>query len=138
MDAYLESLVKKEEAAEEAATEEAIEEVGTEAEDAVEVVTAEVPEETVQEESDNAESESELTAEESTAELEEEAVAGPKEGDVIHVELIKVYKTPDVNQIAQNVTGNVTYLGKVGDFNIVSYMRHGFGIVKGYTLNDLR
>ena len=60
-----------------------------------------------------------------------------KPGDVIAVKYIRIYKTPDVKQIAKNYAGNVTFLGKIGDFNIISYMRHGFGTVKGYTLDKL-
>ena len=53
------------------------------------------------------------------------------------VDHIRVFKSPDVNQISRMVSGNVTFLGKIGDFNIIGYMKHGFGIVRGYTLNDL-
>ena len=63
---------------------------------------------------------------------------GLKEGDVVKVSCIRIYKTPDIKQIAKNYAGNVTFLGKIGDFNIVSYMRHGFGLVKGYTLDELK
>ena len=63
---------------------------------------------------------------------------GLKEGDVVKVSCITIYKTPDIKQIAKNYAGNVTFLGKIGDFSIVSYMRHGFGLVKGYTLDELQ
>ena len=59
------------------------------------------------------------------------------EGQIVNVSNIRVYKTPDTHQIGRSVSGNVTYLGKIGEFNIIGYMKHGFGIVKGYTPDQL-
>lgn len=169
MDAYLESLVRKDESA---VSEEVAEEVLDEVVDATEpVVEPEVAADTepkvvdkLEEGEESNDDEIDLgEAQEPTSTVEPEPIptaepevkpAAAKKadakveptptpasalnvGDIVTVKLIKVYKTPSVNQIAKNVTGNVTYLGRIGDFNIVSYMKHGYGLVKGYTLNDL-
>lgn len=156
MDAYLESLVKKDESTvSEEVAEEVIDEVIDATEPTVEPEVATNAESEVideleeSEESNNDEIDSEEEQEpisavepEPVPTAEPEGKAEPaltlNVGDIVTVKLIKVYKTPSINQIAKNVTGNVTYLGKVGDFNIVSYMKHGYGLVKGYTLNDLK
>ena len=52
-----------------------------------------------------------------------------------YVENIKIYKTPDSNQVTKTYTGNVVFKGQIEHFFIIEYVRHGFGIVRGYTLS---
>ena len=134
MDAYLESLVRKDEEPvytpeEVVPASEDFEPLPDEPEEAV-VET--VPEEVGEPQQEESEPVEEPTQEEKP-ESKPEEVAQVKEGEVISVNNIRVYKTPDTNQVARNITGNVTYLGKVGNFAIINYMRSGFGLVKGFT-----
>ena len=121
MDSYLESLVQ---VTEFEAKEEVADEVVVEEEPVVESPEVAEPIEEKKEE--------ELVEEEEPV-LSVPDPSNYKEGDIIKVENIKVFKTPDKRQISRNVTGNVTYLGKIGEYTIINYMRHGFGLVKGYT-----
>ena len=165
MDEYLESLVKKCEAAaavatEEAATEEAAEEVAVE-EEVVEQLTV-IPEEDEQE-SEAANQVEEPVTEAATKKVEtvifheligtpgkakeqvKEASKKSEKKKVSHADIpelevnkeydvkdARVFKSPDLKQISQLISGRVIYLGQVGDFAIVKYMRHGFGLVQGY------
>lgn len=151
MDAYLESLVKKDEVVETVETVEKVAEVAEPIEEAAEAAVAEpvaeqetvgeqetveeaIVRETSCENGDPAVVVTEPVVEKSKT---EKATTDHKEGDLITVEHIKVYKSPDINQIAKTISGNIKYAGKIGDFNIIWYMKHGFGLVKGYTLDDL-
>lgn len=48
---------------------------------------------------------------------------------------IRVYNSPSVKQVSRLISGRVIILGKIDNFTIVQYMKHGFGLVKGYTLD---
>lgn len=54
---------------------------------------------------------------------------------VYFVKDVKTYRSPDVRQIAKIVTGNIIYKGKIEEFHIIEYMKHGFGTVRAYALN---
>ena len=159
MDAYLESLVRKENVASDIELVDAESEKIDSVDGAVTEIGSEEPlEQTVDdstldsevtieegaelktniEETDSLESVKEEKSNEGNEEYESPVIGPELEiGQIVLVTNIRVYKTPDVKQMAKIVSGNVTYLGTIGDFNIVSYMRHGFGIVKGYTLDSL-
>ena len=57
------------------------------------------------------------------------------EGETIAVKHIRIYKSPDTNQVAKMYSGNVIYLGRIEEFSVINCMKHGFGLVKGYTLD---
>lgn len=48
---------------------------------------------------------------------------------------VRVYNSPNTHQSSQLISGKVIYEGKSGTFSIIKYMKHGFGIVKGYVNN---
>lgn len=121
MDAYLESLVKK---GNNADVEPSPEVSDDSVDNIVEVV------EDIAEDSVEVEVVLDKSDEPADAEIE---VVDYKPGEVIYVKSIKVYKIPDTRQIARSITGNITFLGRVDTFAIINYMRHGFGLVKGYT-----
>ena len=162
MDSYLASLVAKETATEEvpAPAEPVVEEVAKEVvqADPEEPVVEEAPAEEVEEEVVVEEEETKVPDSESEEKQPEPEVSKPepkpekqvnlkaadipsqphKEGDTIYLkETIRVYRTPDASQVARGVSGSVIYKGKIGEFTIVQYMRHGFGLVIGYTLDAI-
>lgn len=55
------------------------------------------------------------------------------DGDVIAVKDLKVFNVPDTGSPFRIITGNVTFRGAVDNFNMIEYMRYGFGLVVGYT-----
>lgn len=142
MDSYLESLVRKEAGAvpaeEEAVAEPVAEEITAEPE---EVVTEGAQEEVVDED----------PAEKAVPEPEEEAAAIDPAvteeanaeatvntaytiGQTIPVTNVKVFNTPDTGQPAKLITGNIIYRGEIAGFAIIDYMRHGFGLARGYAV----
>lgn len=54
-----------------------------------------------------------------------------------HAKTIRIFKTPDIHQVSTAYTGNVIYKGKIGEFDIIQYVKAGFGLVQGYT-KDLK
>ena len=141
MDQYLESLVKKTDNVTETVDTEAVTEVeiadGTVENVASEAVTA--PDEIMQEAAEPiieeaADTESQESNSEDIVSISEKSADTPKENDIITVTGLRVYPTPSINQLARTVAGNVVYLGQIGEFAIVEYMKHGYGIVKGYAL----
>lgn len=147
MNEYLESLVKKSELSEEPVTNEIEDEVATEDNNnESEVQSAEV---TVNPEVETPEIEITVETEDSsTASVEEEVVETESEehssgatvisennfniGDIIKVENEKIYSTPDVKSQYRLITGNIEYIGVFNDFDVVVYVKPGFGAIKGY------
>jgi len=148
MDAYLEKLVKKgsavAEEVEEAIEEEVVEEIEA-------AVTAE-PEPEVQEEADtNDETVTETVDEEAVPDVQLETVIEKDEQETetetdgatsngfiepnteIDAVNIRVYNSPDTRQLSRIISGHIVVLGQIEDFKIIEYMKHGFGLVKGYT-----
>ncbi len=76
--------------------------------------------------------ESEVPAGEVAAPIEEKAEVG-----VFKVRNCKIYAAPTLNIPARSFTGNVEVIGRVDNFKIVKYVRPGFGVVTGYTLDKL-
>ena len=154
MDAYLESLVLKNdeqavESAEIAAVDSTVveEDVNLDVAEAETITEASEPivEAAIEEPKKEEPAKKEEPKKEEKAKKEEKVEVTPAkkeqyaEGEVITLtNPIRVYKTPDIKQISKNVIGNVVYLGKIGDFTIINYMRHGFGMVKAYTLDSLK
>ena len=58
-----------------------------------------------------------------------------EEGKGYTVDLVRVYNTPDTHQVSKTISGKIVFLGKIGTFSIISYMKHGFGLVKGNVNN---
>lgn len=156
MDEYLEGLVKKTAPTEEVA--EAVEEVKEVVAEPVDEVVAE-PVETI-EETVEPESTTEAVKEEvaepeapkvevkkdepkkpAKKEVEPKKEAKPKKPDVklvvnreYDVKDLRVYNTPDIRQASKVISGRIVYLGQSQSetFTIIKYMRHGFGLVRGY------
>lgn len=147
MDSYLESLVKRDEYVEVETSVETVDESNViEVEEALpeaelEVVPVDTEEPLVDEDAEEVVAQEEEKASEPTPEDNKQPVISESEehvdGDKIKVENIRIYKTPDSKQVARNFTGNVVYRGKISEFTIIDYMRHGFGVVRGYTLNKI-
>lgn len=144
MDQYLESLVKKTNNITEIIdvdTNEAIAEVET-ADGAIEntvsgAVTA--ADEVMQEAAETAtedtlDKETQESSNEDIVSTSEKSADNHKENDIINVAGLRVYPTPSINQLARTVAGNVVYLGQIGEFAIIEYMKHGYGVVRGYAL----
>lgn len=89
------------------------------------------------------------TEEKSEAQLNEEAlevVRNDVEKDIIEddiklipgqeydVKSIRVYNAPDFKQVSRTISGRVVYIGSIEPFDIVKYMKHGFGMVQGYAV----
>jgi len=136
MDSYLESLVKKDEFVPE--KEEIEIEIGNE--EAAELISE--PESATQLEpivdqeiGENGDPSVVASAVEAAEVAEEPDVKNHEEGQTYFVRNIRIYKTPDINQIARNYTGNIIYKGQLEDVAIVEYVRPGFGAVLGYTLD---
>lgn len=125
MDEYLSSLVKKEAIAEEPVVETA-EEVVTE--------VAEETKEEVAKENKFEEEVKEDKKEYMTPNIKEEA-SQFTEGAEYDVKSVRVYRTPDTRQTSFTYSGRIIYLGKIGTFSIIKYMKHGFGLVQGYVNN---
>lgn len=137
MDEYLSSLVKKEAIAEEPVVE-TVEEV---VEEVTETVATEVVEEAKEEvaeehkfEEDAIKEVKEDKKEYVTPEIKEEA-SQFIEGEEYDVKSVRVYRTPDTRQTSFTYSGRIIYLGKIGTFSIIKYMKHGFGLVQGYVNN---
>lgn len=134
MDEYLSSLVKKEAIAEEPVVEtveEVVEEVT--ATEVVEEAKEEVAEENKFEEHAIGEVKEDKN-EYVTPEIKEEAPQFT-EGKEYDVKSVRVYRTPDTRQTSFTYSGRIIYLGKIGTFSIIKYMKHGFGLVQGYVNN---
>ena len=56
------------------------------------------------------------------------------ETTIVKVVKLPIYPTPSTNSPARIFTGNVEIIGKIDRFDIVKYVRSGYGPVKGYTL----
>ncbi len=56
-----------------------------------------------------------------------------KVGQQIDASNIRIYNSPDVHQVSKLYSGKVIYTGQIDRFAIVKYMKHGFGLVQGYT-----
>lgn len=58
--------------------------------------------------------------------------------DQVYVaQTIRIYRTPSIQQISFAYSGNVIYKGAIGEFDIIQYMKSGFGLVQGY-VKDLK
>lgn len=58
--------------------------------------------------------------------------------DQVYVaQTIRIYRTPSIQQISFAYSGNVIYKGTIGEFDIIQYMKSGFGLVQGY-VKDLK
>lgn len=152
MDAYLESLVKKPDEATSAVidTEALAEEIAQNSEPTEETINS-VAEESSAIEIDSVEPDKQSLGENGDPSVVTDINASTvtknqsvnnslqsgeyKPGETYYVTNIRIYKTPDVTQIARNYTGNVVYKGRIEDVYIIEYMRHGFGLVRGYTLD---
>ena len=64
---------------------------------------------------------------------DEDTLVATYEPKLISVSNIRVYSTPDTRGIARTVSGNIEILGYIEDFAIITYIRPGFGPVRGYT-----
>lgn len=54
-------------------------------------------------------------------------------GQEIDVKDIRIYNSPDIHQVSKLYSGKVIYTGQIDRFSVVKYMKHGFGLVQGYT-----
>lgn len=143
MDAYLESLVKKDGDVTEAkndtvdetivktTTEEQIEEPAKEEPAKEEPFVEEVKEEPVEEE---------LVVEKPTKEEKKQKKTKSsnvvlEEGKEYDVKPVRIYRTPDLHQVSFQFEGRLVYVGKIETFSIIKYMKHGFGLVQGYVNN---
>lgn len=149
MDEYLNTLVKKEDEVKEvveekvAAVEEPVvaEPIKEEVKEVVEEQKKEQSKKEVkiQKEEPKAEEKKsvEKKPEEKKVEKKESKKSGLVAGQEYDVDTIRVYAVPDEQQVSKTVTGKVVYVGTVEPFDIIKYMKHGFGLVQGY-VKDLK
>lgn len=145
MDEYLETLVKKEDEVKEAAKEEvaAVEEpvvaepIKEEVKKVVEEPKKEQPKKEVKIQKEEQKAEEKKSVEKKLEEKKESKKSGLVAGQEYDVDTIRVYAVPDEQQVSKTVTGKVVYVGTVEPFDIVKYMKHGFGLVQGY-VKDLQ
>ncbi len=79
---------------------------------------------------------SDAQAEAEIASEEVDSSTGHEIDEIIPVENIKIYSVPSTNGMARTFTGNIKYLGEVDRFKVIEYVRAGFGLVKGYTVDE--
>ena len=113
--------------------------VGLAANDAVEDV---VTESSVEVEESVESEETSVESEEVVADVEEEIkenitppVIEETISEIIAVRKLRIYSRPSTGVPARTFTGNVELIGHVDKFKIVKYVKPGFGVVKGYTLD---
>ncbi len=127
MDKYLESLVPKKKVTEQAYEPDEIE-IENPVEEADDAAMDDTISEAIEEVDDAVEDDAAPEQELKTEEVIEHEL--PK---VVNVSSIRVYSIPDRRGLARTISGNVELLGFIEDFAIITYVRPGFGPVRGYT-----
>lgn len=142
MDAYLESLVLKGEEVAEPVEEPVVEDLVVDeapADEPIEEVVAEpVADTNIGENGDPAVVIKEEVKEEPEQVVapESQPVSTDYEVDKMYfVNDIRVYSVPDDTTAFMLFSGNVIYKGTVDKYLVIEYVKHGFGMVKGYTLS---
>lgn len=144
MDEYLNTLLKKEDEVKEvveekvAAVKEPVvaEPIKEEVKEVVEEPKKEQPKKEVKIQKEEPKA-VEKKPEEKKVEKKESKKLGLVAGQEYDVDTIRVYAVPDEQQVSKTVTGKVVYVGTVEPFDIIKYMKHGFGLVQGY-VKDLQ
>ena len=131
---YLESLVKKgEEIVEEAVVEELEQSIDVEEPEEVaeEVIEEDAEEEVAEEAEEVAEPKPAQEAAPEVTEVKKEAA--PADDEIVYVENIRIFNTPDPNTVSKLFSGNVIRKGQQGEMVAIEYMRPGIGLVAGFT-----
>lgn len=50
-----------------------------------------------------------------------------------NVSNLLIHKSPSGSSVAYKISGNIRIVDEIAGYKVVEYMKHGFGIVKGYT-----
>lgn len=136
MDKYLESLVPKKEVNEQTYEPDEVE-IEDPIEDVNDAVIDATGNEAVEEMADDVEDDAAEgdAAEDNVPEqdLKTEEVVEHEFPRIVNVSSIRVYSIPDRRGLARTISGNVELLGFIEDFAIITYVRPGFGPVRGYT-----
>lgn len=140
MDEYLASLVRKEDNAVPVAEEVQVEEIAEPVVEEVADTSVVEPDlesvvEEVKKEKPAEEKKSKKTEKKVKEEPKKVSAIVLEEGSEYDVYPVRVYKTPDTHQVSQLISGKVIYEGKAETFSVIEYMKHGFGLVKGYVQN---
>ena len=143
MDAYLESLVKKDEVVEaqveEAAVLEPVEKVTAiepEVAEAAELVVEEpkpVEEAKPAKAEKPAKSGSDKKKEAESTDPTKSEETKSNAGETVAVKDIRIFNIPDAKSPFRIFTGNIIVNGKIDSFTEIQYVKPGFGLVKGFT-----